>query len=70
MTETKNGRPHGVRYPWDEWFERGSITLIRGYDYFGPSYGFAGTARNAAAKRGIKLSVEIEESSVTITVKE
>ena len=61
------GRPHGVRYPWARWFGLGSVTLVRGRDYHIMTHGLAQTARQAAARLGFSLRVEIGEGILKLT---
>jgi hypothetical protein len=61
-------RKHGVRYPWREWFNAGSVTIKQGKDFEAEPHGMAQTARQAAARLGYTISVAIHGSSLTITV--
>jgi hypothetical protein len=67
-----NRKPHGVRYPWKEWFGSGTVTLVRGKDYLGMSHGMVQSARQAARRLGTRIRVKVRsdrgQESVTITV--
>lgn len=57
-----------TRYPWDEWFARKSVTLVKGRDYVVQSHGFGMNARMAAKSRGLRVSITVKEKYITITV--
>jgi hypothetical protein len=61
-------RKHGVRYPWDEWFDKGSMTLVRGTHFTGAPHGMARTAQQAAARAGLTISVRVDADKLTIRV--
>lgn len=60
--------PHAARYPWARWFAGPTITLRRGWHFAGLPHGFAQTARQAAARMGVAVSVEVGSDSVTLRV--
>lgn len=47
-----------VRYNWDKWFSRNSFTLTRGKDFECQPHGMAQQIRNAAAPRGLTVSIK------------
>lgn len=61
-------KPHGARYPWDEWLKPGSrdVVIVRGEDYRGRSHGMASTIRQAARKRGLSVSLVVGQGRITI----
>lgn len=71
-SKTKPAQPHGVRYPWDSWFNKGKFTLVRGKDFVGLPHGILRTAKQAATARKIHITGSIESvdgvDRVTITV--
>lgn len=72
QTPRKHGeqapRKHGIRYPWDEWFKEERITLTRNVDFTGEPHGMMQTARQAAARRCLSISVGVIGDKVTIRV--
>lgn len=44
-------------YPWDRWFKRGRGRLRRGRDYTCLQNSMAQQVRNAASRRGLRVSV-------------
>lgn len=57
-----------IRYPWDQWFNCPQLRLVRGKDFNGMPHAMAVQMRNAAAKRGLRVSVKIEEDTLIVTV--
>lgn len=53
------GTPHGVRYPWKEWFKRGRgvVTLKRGRDYHGATLGIISTIYQACRRYGVRVTL-------------
>lgn len=58
-----------IRYPWDRWFVRGEFTARRGKDFKCKPHSMAIQIRTEAAKRGLKVSVYIEDKSVKAKVR-
>ena len=56
-----------VRHPWNRWFRRRRFQLVRGEDYRCQPHAMSVQVRNAAAKRNLRVSVQIEEGVLTIT---
>lgn len=65
-----------IRHPWDRWFCRGPyrdrgpfrrVCLRRIRDYDCMPHSMAVQIRNAAAARGLHVSVRIEEDVITVT---
>lgn len=57
-------KPSQVRYPWDRWFgsasrRRRQFVLVKGKDYHCMSHSMSVQVRNAAAARGLRVSVHI-----------
>ena len=59
---------HGVRYPWAEWFARGSFVLIRGTHFEGRPHGMYVTVRTAAKRFGVKVACEILDDGLVVTL--
>jgi len=59
-----------VRYPWKRWLSRRKITLQRSKDYNCQPHAMAQQCRNAAAKAGIKLSIHINDNTLTLVRKD
>jgi hypothetical protein len=58
-----------TKYPWDRWMSRKTpLQLTRGVDYCCQPHSMAQQFRNAARDRGLSLSIQINEGSLTITV--
>lgn len=53
-------KPHGIRYPWEDWFGRLPITLYRGRDYHCRTDGMAVNIYVASQREGQKVSVETD----------
>jgi len=53
-----------LRYPWTKWFNRGRFRLLRGRDYRCKTHGMAAQIRNYAAKKGISVSVRIDDNGI------
>lgn len=70
----KRYKKYGVRYPWKKWFAQGCFIIERGKDFDGLPHGMIQTARSAAKRAGLKLSIRITTSDegndqLKITVK-
>lgn len=57
-----------IRYPWDKWLSKRSLRLVRGRHYNCMPHSMGVQVRNAAAMRGIHVSVKIAEDILIITV--
>lgn len=57
----------GALYPWDKWFSRARFVLRRGKDYNCLPHGMVQQIRNAAAARGVAVSVSVDEGTLTVT---
>lgn len=55
-------------YDWDAWFASGRFVLRRGRDYTCSQGTMAQQVRNAAAKRGISVSLVESDGSFVVTV--
>jgi hypothetical protein len=64
-------RPHGVRYPWRDWFElmaeAGSLTLTRWEDFLCEPASFGIAARIAGDRLGVTVRAEVEGQRVRLT---
>ena len=56
-------------YKWDEWFANPRFKLERGKHFTAQCHGMAIMVRQAAKKRGIRVSVRISEETLTVEVK-
>lgn len=71
QNKTTNATSHGVRYPWEDWLKIGKTKLlVKGKDYHGLSHGMAVTIRQAAKRKGLRVSLRVTESDVTVTTLE
>jgi hypothetical protein len=61
-------KKHGNRYPWDDWFRDPIVTLYRGTHYTCQTHGMMRNALQAAKSRGLKLSIKMRDSHLTITI--
>lgn len=61
-------RPQRVRYPWEDWFSRKKITLIRGKHFFCQPHSMAQQIRNEARLYWVSISIEINDDTVTATI--
>jgi hypothetical protein len=60
--------PKGL-YPWDTWFKRNSITLLRGTHYNCPTVSMGQQIRSAAYKRKVGVTIKgNSDDSITITM--
>ncbi len=57
-----------VRYPWDKWFKRSKFQLTRHKDFEGMTHAMSIQVRNAAAKRGLLVQVDILENGLNVLV--
>ncbi len=55
-------------YSWEDWFDRGGTTLVRGVDYHCSQYAMVAQVRNAASKHGVKVRVADSGNTITIEV--
>lgn len=60
--------PPGVRegYPWDEWLDGRVWHLTRGEDFTTSPRNFSSSVRQAAARKGVKLSTRVLGDNVFI----
>jgi len=61
-----------VRYPWDQWFAttRKQRRLVRGKHFHCQPHSMSIQVRAAAALRGLRVSVYIEEQTLIVTLRE
>lgn len=57
---------NGDSHPWVEWFDGRIWRLRRGHDFVRAVRVFANTARHAARRRGLLLTLTIESESVVV----
>ena len=64
--------PHGTRYPWDKWFARRSVCLVRGKNYQCRTASMVQHIYQAARKGRYNLEIDVhpseDERSITIVV--
>lgn len=58
------------RYPWHVWFSTPQFRLVRGKDYLCSTASMTQQVRNAANKRGVGVSIEANDTDLTVTIKE
>ncbi len=56
------------KYRWDDWFGMGRFTLLRGRDYACEQMSMAQQVRNAAARRGFRISVHAVPGGLLVQV--
>lgn len=56
------------RYPWDKWFKKNKLVLVRGKHYECQPHSMGVQVRDAATKRDLEVSVEIDEGTITATI--
>ena len=61
-------KPHGIRYKWIDYFNKGKFTLRYGVDFKGAPHGLASTIRQAARRLKKKVSIMVTTESVSVTV--
>ncbi len=66
-TITYVGPTRQPRYPWDAWFRHHKFILRRGVDYLCQPYTMMILIRTKAAKRGLRVSVNICDDELTVT---
>ena len=58
---------NGLRYPYDKWFSRNRrYRLRRGTDFYCQPHSMSVLLREAAAKRGVRVSVFIDGNLLTV----
>lgn len=57
-----------VRYPWDDWLSKPAVQLERGIDYVCQPHAMAQQVRNAAAARGLRVTIRITEGILQVGV--
>jgi len=68
IRQRKSRRKKLRRYPWDKWLGYKQLTLVKGRHFDCRPYSMGVQVRTAAAKRGIKVSIKIHGSVLTITI--
>lgn len=63
-----NGRFEAV-YAWDRWFGKDEFRLVRGVDYQCSQSTMCQSVRNAASKRGIRVSIRDNGNGIVVRVK-
>lgn len=66
MTAKKLKQANGT-YPWEKWFAKPRFVLRRYRDYVCLPHGMLQQIRNAAAARGISVSITVDEGDLTVT---
>ena len=62
------GRLYGRRYPWDAWFTRGRVLLVRGIDFNGRMDTFSQQVRRAAVSRRLSIVLTVDDDGRSLTV--
>jgi len=57
------------QYRWDEWFSNPKFKLERGKHFTSQSHGMSIMVRQAAKKRGLRVSVHIKEDVLIVEVR-
>lgn len=57
----------GTRYPWDDWFDRGIVTLVRGRHYLCRTDSMVQMVRFAAADRNLLVNTTIADDGSSIS---
>lgn len=64
-------RPHGVRYPWREWFAKladgSSLILTQGKDFLCEPASFGINARLAGSRLGVIVKAKVSGQQVCLT---
>lgn len=60
----------GARYPWEQWFDRGSFTVVRGVDFFCTVGGMVVNTRVAAGRLGLRVRISVGEDRLEVAVKQ
>lgn len=47
------------KYPWDQWFGKKTFTVVKGTHYTTHTHTMAQVVRNAAADRGVRVSIKM-----------
>lgn len=58
-----------TKYPWDQWFlrmKKRPLSLHQGSDFKCQAHGMAQQIRNVASSRGVTISIEIQEKTITV----
>jgi hypothetical protein len=69
MATSTEAKLYGRRYPWRRWFHSDGFVLTRYIDYNGMSHTMAQQCRNASAKWGVKVSINIANDGNSISVR-
>lgn len=56
------------RHPWEHWFRSKEFVLLKGTDYGCADHGMAQAVRNKAAKLGLRVSLDVTQGRVAVTV--
>lgn len=57
-----------VRYPWEEWFAKGTFTLKKGRDYDCEPFSMTMMVRMNARKEGLKVRTSTHGDTVEVEV--
>lgn len=60
--------PAESKYPWDEWFSSATVSLKKGMHFRCQVHGMAQQIRNAARRRGLRVSLEIAAPHIHVRV--
>ena len=67
-TKTKTKKETPKPHPFDKWFKHKQCKLIKGKHFFCQPHSMSVQLRNAAHKRGVKISVHIQGEILIIKV--
>lgn len=56
------------KYTWDKWFARKKFRLVRGKHFDCMPHSMGVQVRMAASNRGLRVSVQIDEERLTVSV--
>jgi len=56
------------KYPWEQWFARKRLRLVKGQQYDCQPHSMAQQVRNAAYDYGVRVSIQIIGDVVLVTI--
>lgn len=60
--------PAESKYPWDDWLSSPTVSLKKRLHFHCQIHGMAQQIRNAARKRGLRVSLEIADPHIHVRV--
>jgi hypothetical protein len=64
---SKRRKKHS-RYPWDRWFSKSKLRLVRGKHFYCQPHSMGVQLRVAAMHRGVAVSIRIQEDVLLVTI--